>query len=276
MAEDSDGTGDRFLFRREGARFVPGPRTDGPWRAGAMHGGAPSALVGAVASSALEPGEQVARVQIDLEQPVPVEPLVVSLVRRQVSRRIAHFEIEVTTEDGRRTVGANVLAMRKEVDVAGDRAELEADGPEHFEAVIWDRIYEPGRTMFVRDAVEHRIVRGGFGAPTPTAAWLRLVVPVIEGEVSSGLAQALAVADFGSALSSSGSVGEGLALINADVNLTICREPVGPWFFLAGTGQVGEGGIGVAVTQIADLQGPLGVVTQSQIVRRYVGPPGRS
>ena len=84
-----------------------------------------------------------------------------------------------------------------------------------------------------------------------------------------------AVADFGSPLSQTGVVGPGLALINIDVNLSLFRSPVGPWFYLDAVGHVGPGGVGLAITLVADGQGPLGAVTQSQVAHRYVSS-GRS
>jgi Acyl-CoA thioesterase C-terminal domain/Acyl-CoA thioesterase N-terminal domain len=260
------------LYRRDGARFVPTAFTTGPWRADAMHGGAPGALIGVLASSAVEEGELLARVQVDLERPVPLMPVVGTVERRQVSNRIAHLDMQLATEGGERVVGARALAMRTTEVAAATPAPSDAAHPEAFPLMNWDTLYPPGQITFVRDATEHRIVRGGYGVAEPSAAWLRLVVPVVEGETSGGLAELLAVADFGSPLSISGSVGEGLALINADVNVTVSREPSGPWFRLEAASRVGTGGVGVVVAQIHDREGPLGVITQSQIVRRYLGP----
>jgi hypothetical protein len=104
-----------------------------------------------------------------------------------------------------------------------------------------------------------------------SAAWLRLKVPVIDGTESCGLSQLLAVGDFGSPLSQTNSLGSGLALINLDVNATVFRQPNGPWFFLDAVGHVGPEGMGLAVTEVSDLEGPVGVITQSQVVQRYGG-----
>jgi hypothetical protein len=81
----------------------------------------------------------------------------------------------------------------------------------------------------------------------------------------------LGVADFGSPLSQTNSIGPGLALINIDVNVTLFRQPTGPWFLLDTIGQVGHGGLGLAVADVSDLEGRIGVVTQSQVVQRYAG-----
>jgi hypothetical protein len=234
-----------------------------------MHGGPPSALVGVLATEEVREDEQVARVQIDLERPVPLKPLTGLVRRRQVSPRVSHLAIELSTEEGRAVSARVLLTRRQTLSLAIDEW-TPPKQPEQLPLVDWTHLYPTSNPSFVRQAVEHRIVRGGYGVPEPSAAWLRLEVPVIEGVESCGLSQLLAVADFGSPLSQT-PVGPGLALINLDVNVTVFRQPMAPWFLLEARGRVGDAGTGLAVTEISDLEGPIGVITQTQIVRRYAG-----
>jgi hypothetical protein len=256
------------LYVQDGDHFVPTVLTAGPWRPDAMHGGAPSALVGALVDAAVQEGEQVAAVQIDLERPVPLEPLSATVRRDQVSRRIGHLRIELSTAAGR-VVGAKALLLHTEPITPEPVPPARLPRPEELPPVDWSHLYPGPGPLFVRDAVDHRVVHGGYGEPAPSSAWLRLMVPVVEGLDPSPLSQLLAVADFGSPLGQTGAVGAGLGLINVDVNVTMFRPPVGPWFYLDATDQVGPGGIGLAVTNLSDVEGPLGVVTQSQIVRIF-------
>jgi hypothetical protein len=235
-----------------------------------MHGCAPSALVGALVTAVAGEHEQVARIQIDLERPVPLEPLISLVCRRQVSRRVAHLDIELSTEAGRVVSARALLTHRESVSVVTEPWSP-PQWPDHLVAMDWSHLYSGDSPVFVRDAVEHRIVHGGYGVAVPSAAWLRLKVPVIDDMEPCGLSQLLGVADFGSPLSQTGTPGSGLALINVDVNATLFRQPTGPWFLLDATGQVGPGGLGLAVTEIFDLEGPIGVITQSQVVQRYAG-----
>ncbi len=233
-----------------------------------MHGGAPGALVGALVTAAAGESEQVARVQIDLERPVPLEPMRGLVTRRQVSRRVAHLDIELSTELGRAVSAHAVLTRREPISVTPD-AWSPPQGPDQLVAMDWGHLYpDDSGPIFVRDAVEHRIVRGGYGVPVPSAAWLRLKVPVIDGTAPCGLSMLLGVGDFGSPLSQTASIGSGLALINIDLNATLFRQPTGPWFFLDAVGHVGRGGLGLAVTEAYDAEGPVGVITQSQVVHR--------
>jgi hypothetical protein len=95
------------------------------------------------------------------------------------------------------------------------------------------------------------------------------MVPVVAGEDASPIGQLLSVADFGSALSTMVTPGTEMGMINVDVNVSIYRTPVGPWFYLDAIGRVSDEGIGLAVTNLSDSSGPLGVVTQSQIGLPY-------
>ena len=256
------------LYEKVGDWYVPSGLTTGPWRSDAMHGGAPGALVGALVTAAVGEGEQVARVEIDLERPVPLEPMLGLVRRRQVSRRVAHLEIELSTKLERVVSARAVLTQREPVSVDAE-AWSPPQGPDHLDAMDWDLLYpNDSGPIFVRDAVEHRVVRGGYGVPVPSAAWLRLKVPVVHGAEPCGLSQLLGVGDFGSPLSQTNSIGPGLALINIDLNATLFRQPTGPWFFLDATGHVGQGGLGLAVTDVFDLEGRIGVITQSQIAYR--------
>lgn len=261
-------TGTSSLYVRDGERFVPTLLTTGPWRPDAMHGGAPSALVGAVVDAAASEGEQVAAVQVDLERPVPLEPLLVTVRREQVSRRIAHLRVELSTAAGR-VVRAKALLLHTQPLVLAPMTPAPLPRPEDLPPMDWSHLYPDPSPQFVRDAVDHRVVHGGYGHPTPSSAWLRLTVPVVEDLEPSPLSLLLAVADFGSPLGQTGAVGAGLGLINVDVNVTMYRPPRGPWFHLDATDHVGSAGIGLAVTNLSDFEGPFGVVTQSQVVRVF-------
>jgi hypothetical protein len=265
---------DGALFERVGPSFVPSSLTVGPWRPDAMHGGPPSALVGTLISEVTEAGEHVVRVNIDLERPVLVAPLTARVVRRTVSRRVAKVEVELFAGEAL-VVSARALLLRGEPVVparapgddgdpprlAGEEHRVELGPGAHAEPVVYHR-----------DGVEARVLEGGFDVSGPSVAWMRLLGPVIAGEPPFGLAQVLAVADFGSALSQSVDPDSDTGLINLDVNVSLTREPVGPWFRIAATGRLGAEGIGLAVAELTDEHGPLGLVTQSQIVHAWSRP----
>jgi Thioesterase-like superfamily len=212
----------------------------------------------------VEPGEQVARVAIDLEKPVPLTPLTPVVERRGVSRRIAQLEITLVAEAGP-VARARALLLRGSEDVAQGADPLESLEPEgtpfSFEGP--ETVVADGEVYHLH-AVEFRLVTGGFLVAGPACAWMRVAMPIVEGEPQVPLAQMLAVADYGSALSSSPE--RGFALINVDVSVALHRAPVGEWFRLLTLGHVGPEGIGLATSELSDTAGPLGTITQNQIV----------
>lgn len=258
------------LFTRDGEWFQPTAYTTGPWRPDAMHGGPPSALMGLAIHDSLETGQRIARINIDLEKPVPLLPLRTSVVRRQVSRRVTHLTIELMTDDavvasGRVLLLAEdepVLLVDRELPIAPDLLGPEATS-------IGGDAPHGSPLIFHRDAIEARFTKGDWHIPGSADAWMRLSVPLIYGEHTPAICELLAVADFGSPLGQAVAPGTGVALINVDVNVTLSETPVGPWFHLTTQGTVSSHGIGLAVTDLADANGYLGVITQSQLSQKY-------
>jgi hypothetical protein len=148
------------------------------------------------------------------------------------------------------------------LDDAGEMA-----GPEF--TIVPPAAGHDGPIVFHRDAVEHRFITGGFDVSGPATSWHRLKYPVMEGEVTSGLCYLLGVADFGSATSQPVLPGAGMGLINVDVSVALGRMPVGPWIGLDAVCGVNEGGVGLAVTELRDVAGRVGVATQSQLAHSY-------
>jgi hypothetical protein len=257
------------LFHRDGEWYQPTKLATGPWRTDAQHGGPPAALFGLAMSQAVEDHEHISRVTIELESPVPLEPLRVEVARRQVSRRVAHLDMALMTAD-RQVASARALLL------AAERLpEPEwQPAPEDFSVPGPDKTYVLGgprgsddHLVFHRDGAEHRVVAGGYHLAGPSTAWIRLAYPLVDGDETTPLCSLLAAADFGSALSRPLSVDSGVGLINVDVSLALVRHPVGEWFRLEATGLVHPDGAGLAITHLADTQGLLGILHQSQLAQ---------
>ncbi|MDO9486523.1 MAG: thioesterase family protein [Actinomycetota bacterium] len=255
------------LFSRDGDWFIPSPFTTGPWRPDAMNGGPPCSLISLAVHDALESDEQVARIGVDLEKPVPLVPMQLHSSRRQVSRRVAHLSVELRT-------ATDVVASARALLLRGRGPVPLIDRPLPQAPALPDAPLEPAEPdrwaaqpcVFHRDGVEVRFTTGNWGVPGPGTAWIRMAVPLIDGEPTPDLCQLMAIADLGSPLSQAVAPGSGMALINVDVNVTLAGAPSGPWFCIATQGTVSPAGIGLANTQLFDQNGPLGVITHSQIV----------
>lgn len=257
----------RALFLPDGDRLVPTELARGPWRADAQHGGPPSALLGRATEAALgglDGPARVARVAVELVRPVPLVPLTVASETERVSRRVS--QVRATLCAGEQLVARSraVVLHVHDVDPVADDDARPADlpGPEgETPAPTWASGADA--PVYHRDAVEHRFVAGAFDAPGPAVDWVRLRVPLVEGEETSGLCRVLAVADFGSGISAVFGAGSPIGLINADLVVALHRPPEGEWVRIDATTRLGGAGVGLCTTGLADQRGPVGTATQS-------------
>jgi CheY-like chemotaxis protein len=117
-------------------------------------------------------------------------------------------------------------------------------------------------------AVEHRFVRGSFAAAGPAVDWIRLRVPLIQGEEPSPLSRVAAAADFGNGVSWVLHRGDGYSFINPDLTVYLHRYPVGEWVCLDAVTYPQPTGIGLAESWLFDEQGPIGRAAQSLLIEK--------
>lgn len=266
------------VFRRVAVdRFEPTEYARGPWDPRAMHGGAPAALVAGVLEAALAaaaPGDRAlhpARLTIDLERPVGIEPLSVRAEIVRSGRKVRIAEVEVIDPRGNRVVRASLLGIRRTPDDLDLGAAVQATAvpppPVPTEPVGPS---EPpfARTvdgpMFHSHAVEHRFVQGSLGALGPGTDWIRLAVPVVADEPITALQRVAAAADFGNGVSAA--LPFGWVFINPDLTVTLARLPVGEWVCLDSVTQLGPDGTGLAESELWDETGRLGRSIQTLLV----------
>jgi len=261
------------IFEVDGDIVVPSEIARGPWSPHAQHGGAPSALLaGLLERVDAGPPAFTVRLTVDLMRPVPLTPL------RAVTRVVRPGKkvqlVEGALLDGDVEVArASALRLR----ILGDELEPAWESPDV------PRLAPPGpTTRFPRvesgqlgfwNAVEMSAVRGELFVPGPAAVWFRLRVPVIAGEEPSPLQRVAAVADFGNGVGS-GIDRTRLTFINADVNVTLHRLPVGEWVALDGQMFAEASGIGVAESVLHDEHGRIGRGVQTVILEELDGLAG--
>jgi acyl-Coa thioesterase superfamily protein/acyl-CoA thioesterase superfamily protein len=257
------------LFVPDGDRFIPTAHTRGPWDPRAQHGGAPSALL----ARCIEEVEaaapmRVVRMSIDLVRPVPLAPLrVVTRVTRP-GRRVQ--VVEATVLDGEVEV-ARAAALRLR-DAALDLDELEPGGPTPHAGPEASRpmtgMRMPGgiTAAYPLTGCELRFADGAIDARGGAVAWIRLRVPVVEGEAPSALSRVAAAADFGNGISSILDWDRRI-FINPDLGIWLGRQPQGEWVCLESTTHVdAEHGAGMAESALWDERGRIGRSVQSLLV----------
>jgi hypothetical protein len=252
------------LFLREEGGYRPTRLSGSPWSAEALHGGPPAALL-ARDVERFEGGDafMVVRVTVELLRPVPYERLDLSTTLRRPGRNVQL--IEGTLRAGERDVArATGLRIR--------RSEVALpDGIVHEPPPPGPREGRPGRSGpgpflpgFHSEGVEHRFIHGSLDTPGPAVDWIRVKVPLLEGEPLSPLARVCAAADFGNGIS--GLLPGTHTYINPDLTVYLHRYPEGEWICLDAVTHVHANGIGLAQSRLSDERGPIGCAMQSLIV----------
>ena len=115
------------------------------------------------------------------------------------------------------------------------------------------------------NAVEMRPVVGELFVPGPGKVWFRLLVPIVVGQETLPIQRVAAVADFGNGVGS-GIDRTRLTFLNADVNITLQRLPVGEWIGLDGVMFPEASGIALAESVLHDERGRIGRGAQTVIL----------
>ena len=257
---------EQAVFVAEDGRFVATELARGPWDPGAQHGGAPAALL-MRAFEQLPMAEDlvIGRVTYELLRPVPLAGLSVQAAVIRAGRRVQLLEGSLSTAAGVEVVRARALQVqRADPGAAQDRWLAAPPGPEHGR----DNDFRPARRpMFVSDAIEIRMISGGFYESGPATAWFRLRTAIVLGEEPTPLQRLAAAGDFGNGISATLPWDE-YVFINPDLTLYIDRPPVGEWICLDAETRVAPTGIGVSESILYDERGRVGRATQALLIAR--------
>jgi acyl-coenzyme A thioesterase PaaI-like protein len=249
------------IFRVDGAHVVTSPDAAGPWDPNMQHGGAQASLVvwAAERIPAAVP-MQVARVTIDLMRPVPVAPLTLETEVLREGRKIQLCAVRLFA-NGTFTVGATVLKIKKQAQpLPNDVIEPPLDVPAPEQSRVEPQNSPFGLGMTIRAA------RGRFGGLGPGAIWYRADRPLIEGFPISQAMRAVAASDFCNA--SSALDYRKWTFLNADLTVSMAREPVGEWILLDAVSWIGPDGAGLAMARLADMRGYFGRCAQSLVIEQ--------
>lgn len=258
------------VFALQDGVWLPSVLSRGPWDKRAQHGGAPSALIAHVAESAMsEPGWQLARLNIELIKPVPVAPLT---VRKDVypARSTTRMTIDLYADDVLVARGHALLVRGQTLSLPSEPlgwspAQLlpqPADCHQHMRIPGL-----PTGTSFHESTMEILMAQGDTAQPGPAAAWFRLTVPLLENKPTSPAMRVAAAADFGNGLSWVLPF-EDYFFVNADLNLHLHRPAEGEWIGMMSETQAHTGGIGTVLSRLYDVHGPIGVATQTLMLRK--------
>lgn len=263
MSGDQDGGLEGCIFQVEGDRVTTGPNAAGPWDATMQHGGAPAALVTWVAEQMPAPAlMRVARLTLDLMRPVPVAPLTIEREVLRQGRKIQLCAVRLLA-DGKEVVRAGVLKVRHEAQVLPDdvgATPLDVPLPEDCKAL------DPKVMNPFTAGLSVRSARGSLIEPRGAPAWFRIERDMIAGAAVSQAMRAAVAADFCN--TSSPLDFHAWRFLNADLTVSLAREPVGDWILLNAETWIGPDGAGIAAGRLGDRLGYFGRAVQSLVIEK--------
>jgi hypothetical protein len=115
--------------------------------------------------------------------------------------------------------------------------------------------------------VSVRLIEGALEKPGPAAAWMRLDIPLVEGESNTPLIQAVQAADFSSGVAQIVDMRQ-WTFINPEISLHFFRKPKDQWILIRARTAVGERGAGLTMATLSDRQGPFAQVLQAMTFER--------
>ncbi len=287
------------IFIPDGDSVVPTEHARGPWDPRALHGGAPAALI-AAAFERMQPGAELpfARLSFEFLRPVPMAALKLTTCISRPGRRVQALEAELSA-DGVTVCRAKALRLvatpeqlpdmaLAQVTAAQPQTIAPAQDGEHVHFAL-DGMEE--HRSFATTAMEMRFIRGkpltgklskqeqpngdsseqdaAGHSHVPSGAatvWMRLRHPLLPDEPPTPLARVAATSDFGNGVATVLPFDQYL-FINADLTISLDRQPQGEWVALDARTLLHPGGIGWAESVLHDEFGPLGRATQALVVQ---------
>lgn len=236
--------------------------TIGPWGPDAQHAGPPSALLARAIESIAPDHSQVARFTAEILRPVPIVELRVRARVVRPGRRVALLEASLSADEDE-FMRASAWAIRTTaLDLPAAGAAAAPAPPDTIPDLFRDR----AETDYIA-AMEWRFVRGSFFELGPATAWLRMRVPLVDGEEPTPLQRVLAAADSSSGISGALDFRQWM-YVNPDLSVHLHRRLEGEWVCLEAVTTPEPSGVGLTSATLYDRRGPIGRSAQSL----YVAP----
>jgi hypothetical protein len=273
------------IFVAEGECFVPTEQARGPWDPGALHGGAPAALITS-AFERLQPGGElpIGRLGFEFLRPIPMAPLTLSTSIARPGRRVQELTAELRAGEELvvRARALRVQAVPAEAETTAAAARGEAPGEAGADSAAPDShaampppaagehkrfaLNDSTDASFAGTAMEMRWLNDPW-RPGPGRVWQRLRHPLLPGRELTALTRLAATADFCNGVSATLPFDRFL-FINADLSVHLQRLPQGEWIGLDARTHLHEGGAALAEGVLHDEHGPLGRAFQTLVVQQ--------
>ena len=252
------------FYVADGDAFRSTELTRGPWSAEHQHAGPPAALLARALERAVPAELAVTRVTVEILRPIPLAPLRVATQPLRAGRKVQWHGADLLAADGALLARAHAVAIRTAalpLPVHGDPVADPVRPPAASDAFQFSFFAWP---MGYHIGMEGRLARGTVGKG-PVAMWMRMRLPLLEGEAPSPLQRVMIAADSGNGVSYVLDPRRH-TFVNPDLTVYVHRPPAGEWVCLDARTIPQERGIGLADTRLLDEQGPIGRSVQSLVI----------
>jgi len=249
--------------------FSPTQHTRGPWDESHCHAGPPTGLI-ARAAEQLLPQQQLVRLTVNLQRPIPFAGFNVTAELLKQGRMVSGSQVTVTDSEGKVCAVAETLHMTAQPALEMPTTTVKVPLPEHA---------EPGgfpisKTLhslpsFAGEGVQTRYAPGESPEPGPTTAWIK-TVNLLPDETPSPFQKMCPMADCGNAFSRNAEPWE-INFMNPDLTILLFRPPEGEWMGSQSSGFWESNGIGMADAQLLDAHGVVGRALQTLLLRPVQG-----
>lgn len=251
--------------------FASQPYVSSAW--GPMQHGGPVAALLTRAMDRCRPraDTRLTRVTVDILGAVPLTDVRVRAEVARPGRRIEllRARLEARDDTGGWRTAATASAWRlttgdtRQLVTAADPALARPDGLGSVPSPV--RLTDLWPPSGFIQVVDGHIATLGGPSGQPSQAWLRLSVPLIEGEPTTPLEQAMALADVANGIGARLDPTR-VTFLNTELTVHLFRPPVGPWFGMVAESSIGPDGVGMSAAVLHDEAGPIGRVAQNLLV----------
>lgn len=250
------------FFVRDGDAYLPGRISRGPWGGTTLHARVVMGLLAhEIERQYGDPAFTPARLTTDLYRMSDLSAAAVFVRPLREGGRIKVIDAEFVS-GGVSVARATCQLLRRSAE-----PNVRVWSPPKWDAPAPTSIPPPEKGIGDLGGMwETRPISGAFGSLGQRRLWMREVRALIDGEPLTPFVRAALAVDFASPFANAGE--GGLAYINSDATLYLCREPAGEWIGFDVANHQASEGVAVGECWLYDEIGPIGTASVAALAQR--------
>ncbi|MEE2730912.1 MAG: thioesterase family protein [Pseudomonadota bacterium] len=259
------------IFHQDGELLLPTHLATGPWYPGTQHGSAMLLMAAiAVERVATEAPRQVTRLTVDMMNAAPLSAIELQSDVRRGGRNVETLDVSILAA-GKECVRASAMRYRLDTVPVVDRLKFQGTVPA-LPAPLPVPLF---RHVLDKPGFHHAIEIRVDVTTQPAVMWIRLQQPVLPEQAVTPFMRVALAADWTYSIPAIANrilTGEAFDAqpffgINPDTTINLHRPAEGEWIGIQTHATYEDLGAGTVVGQIFDEGGPVGICTQSILIR---------